>query len=411
MAAFMPSSAAFFNLNLNEDFTSMPDERLSWEIHVAMLEFFPEETAIRSGLEDYVDRFAVAYPGRSQGLEVLPGEFKVVDDVRNCLYTVRRTDFTPAGIDIAPIIHRFLGLDQRQLDNRVQLCIQSMPWFESAVPIRVALSYIRGHWVPADCYLHAWELGHPRGQRFVIQTDAVNLWVRDLATNITYEVTAAKLAPGIRVRDLLRMPELLHKPGAFYERHDASREWEFGEDWSSYRAPCHATELALTAHRYWVWTHKFMHECPNSGRETTDDPVAEIDQVLLRLGIDDLDALLESAEEEELDEDIEIDEVSSRAGAEHAPGATPNSLPDSLPDLESVSDSSGDSENVAPEQSDPGEASGKDSEGDVLSVAWEEYAIGVNGPGWYHFCVRFADGVEVGHAGLLDDNEDVCGPV
>ncbi|EJD33834.1 hypothetical protein AURDEDRAFT_117805 [Auricularia subglabra TFB-10046 SS5] len=384
----------------------MPDERLSWTIHVALLEYFPEETATRSGLQDYVDRFAVAYPGRSQGLEVLPGEFKVVDDVRNCLYTVRRTDFTPAGIDIAPILQRFLGLNQQQLDERVQLCTQSMPWFESAVPIRVALSYIRGHWVPADCYLHAWELGHPRGQRFLIQTDAVDLWVRDLATNITYEVTAAKLAPGISIRDLLRMPELLHKPGALYERHDASREWEYGEDWASYRAPCHATELALTVHRYWVWTHEFMHERPNSRRETSDDPLAEIDQALLRLGIDDLDALLESTEEEELDEDLETEEVSSRAGAERAPSATP----DSLPDLESVSNSSGNSEDVAPEQNDSGDASGEDSDDEVLSVAWEEYAIGVNGPGWYHFRVRFADGVEVGHAGLLDDDEDVSGP-
>ncbi|EJD34383.1 hypothetical protein AURDEDRAFT_117631, partial [Auricularia subglabra TFB-10046 SS5] len=365
----------------------MPDEHLSWSIHIVLLAYFPEETATRSGLQDYVDRFTVAYPGRSQGLEVLPGEFKVVDDVRNCLYTVLRTDFTPAGIDIAPILQRFLGLNQQQLDERVQLCTQSMPWFESAVPIRIALSYICGQWVPADCYLHPWELRHPRGQRFLIQTDAVDLWVRDLATNITYEVTAAKLAPGISIRDLLRMPELLHKPGALYERHDASREWEYGEDWASYWAPCHATELALTVHRYWVWTHEFMHERPNSRRETSDDPRAEIDQALLQLGIDDLDALLESTEEEELDEDIETKEVSSRAGAERAPSATP----DSLPDLESVSDSSGNSEDVALEQSDPGDASGEDSDDEVLSVAWEEYTSGTNGPGWYHFRVCFAD--------------------
>lgn len=382
MSAFIPSTAAFAAADDQLDYTRAPDERLAWAIHVALLEFFPQDTAFRAELQDPADRFCVAYPARSQGLYVHPGTFKVVDDVRNCVYTVKRADFTPNGIDIGRIIYGFLGLANAQLDERVQLCTKPTPWFDSGRPIRCALSYVQGCWVPVDNYLHAWDLGYPRDQRFIIQTDAVDLWVRDLATNLVYETTAAELAPGILIRDLVKKPELLHKPGALYMRYDASREWEPGEDWVSYRAPNHYVELELTAHRYWVWQNEFDKSRTERDAVPSSSPGPEVDSAVLNLDLD-MDEAMDAAPETVVSSDDESPSVPASPMAESDAGSAPDSLPDLLPVSDSSSSSSSDSVRSSPEPE-------SDSEGEIVSLTWEEYGRGAHGAGWYRHQVRFA---------------------
>ncbi|EJD38067.1 hypothetical protein AURDEDRAFT_172828 [Auricularia subglabra TFB-10046 SS5] len=399
MAAFLPSfSPVFARDDLQVDYTVAPDQRLAWAIHVQMLEFFPPETAIRGGLQDPADRFAVAYPAHAQGFHVPHGTFKVMDDTRNCIYVAERSDFTRTGIDIAPIIHRHLGLTQTQLDERVQLCTKSTPWFESGVPICYALSYIRGCWVPADNYIHAWELGYPRYQWFLIQTDAVDLWVRDLATNLVYQTSAAELAPGIRVRDLIRKPELLHKPGALYQRHDASRSWDCDDDWTKHRAPCHITELQLTVHRYWLWKQEF-----NAARAQDPETVAavgtgNVDRGILNLNIDDVDEDMDSADETE---SVQLEPTRSNTSSA-PPQRQACPTPDSMPDLESVSSSGSECSGPGSGDEDDIPTDLESQEGDVESVTWEEYVDGEHGPGWYRYHACFAVGQGIESDGLFD---------
>ncbi|EJD53444.1 hypothetical protein AURDEDRAFT_158020 [Auricularia subglabra TFB-10046 SS5] len=398
MAAFLPSfSPVFAHDDLQVDYTVAPDQRLSWAIHVQLLEFFPPETAIRRGLQDPADRFAVAYPAHAQGFHVPHGSFKVVDDRRNCIYVVERRDFTKDGIDITPMIHRHLGLLQTQLDERVQLCTKSTPWFESGVPIRCALSYIRGCWVPADSYIHAWELGYPRYQLFLIQTDAVDLWVRDLATNLVYQTSASELAPGIRVRDLIRKPELLHKPGALYQRHDTSRNWDDGEDWTKYRAPCHLTELQLTVHRYWLWKQEF-NAARAHGHETAAVGTGHVDRGILNLNLDDLDEEMDSADETESVQLEPTRRNSTSVPSQRAACPTP----DSMPELEAVSDSSSKCAGARSRDEDDIPSDLESQDGDVQSVTWEEYIDGEHGLGWYRYHAHFATGPSAGSDGPFD---------
>ena len=68
-----------------------------------------------------------------------------------------------------------------------------------------------------------------------------------------------------------------------------------------------------------------------------------------------------------------------------------------------------DAESVASEPSNGGYTSDIGSEGEVASLAWEEYTLGANGPGWYYLRARFADGFEISHAGLMEGEEDDAG--
>ncbi|EJD34650.1 hypothetical protein AURDEDRAFT_176320 [Auricularia subglabra TFB-10046 SS5] len=365
------------------DYTRTTDERLARHVKSEFLNFFPPETAQRARLICPEDRFNVAYPAKGMGLFVPHGILKVVDDVRNCVYVVERSKVTPHGINVASLVHGFLGLSTDQLAEMVQLCTREVPWFESGVPVATALTYVGGLWVPLLNHFHARELGLGSLQRWVIQTDARDLWVRDLATNLTYEVTASRLARGITIRDLIQLPELLNKPGALIKSHTAARDWEQGEDWRVSRPPHVARDFELTTHRYWVWRNQYMPQ-PATGDRNPLDAFDDSIFALLSLGraVQEMDDSPETKVGEELPVPV------------GAPVNTPEQASagscDSMPSLVSVSDSSASGSRSSPEQ-------GSERGSDVQSVSpaaaptvprveqpgtWEEYLFSAHGARW-----------------------------
>ncbi|EJD34386.1 hypothetical protein AURDEDRAFT_176564 [Auricularia subglabra TFB-10046 SS5] len=379
MAAVFPSFLRAVNGEAQFDYTRATDERIARHIKAELVNYFPPESALRFRLQDPVDRFTVAYPGLSMGLFVQHTQFKVVDDVRNCVYVVDRALITYRGVNIENIIHAFLGLSQDDLYETLQLCTRNLPWFANSTPVMGALTYVNGLWVPVINHIHARELGFPRLQRWAIQTDAVDIWIRDIATNVTYEVSVVQLARGIRIRDLLKQPEFLNKPGAFIKSHTAARDWEIGEDWTVTRSPSISLDLEITTHRYWVWRNQFA---PPPDPTQPPNPIDALDDAILALlSLGQLGrVVVESAQETVASEDSE--------SATDAPG--PAAKPDvrvsgdSPPGLLAVSDSSesgSESDSVhslSPSSDDGGHVSAPAEPGS----AWQEYLFSAHGARW-----------------------------
>ncbi|EJD51361.1 hypothetical protein AURDEDRAFT_159765 [Auricularia subglabra TFB-10046 SS5] len=348
------------------DYTQANDERIARHLKNEFLNFFPSETAIRACLICPEDRFSVAYPARSMGLFVPHGVFKIVDDIRNCVFVFERLSLTPAGANIAAVVHEFLGLSEEQLDESIQLCTRAVPWFDSGVPVATALTYVGGLWVPLLNHIHAGELGLPRFTRWVIQTDALDLWIRDLATNLTYELSVSVLARGICVHDLIQLPEFIDKPGALIKSNTAARDLEPGEDWTHPRPGNFTRELELTTHRYWVWRNQFSIPQPSNPLDSFDDAVLALIS-LARVG-----QAVETTEESDTSED---DEPVARA-RRSATQPRADSSDDSLPDLIPVSNSSDGLSSLSSASSD-GPASHPGTR-----TTWEEYLFSAHGARW-----------------------------
>ncbi|EJD38569.1 hypothetical protein AURDEDRAFT_172336 [Auricularia subglabra TFB-10046 SS5] len=378
MAATFPSFLRAVNGEPQFDYTRASDDRIARHLKVELLNYFPPESALRFRLQDPADRFTVAYPGLSMGLFVKHTQFKIVDDVRNCVYVVDRSLITYRGVNIENVIHAFLGLSQDDLYETLQLCTRNLPWFANSTPVMGALTYVNGLWVPVINHIHARELGFPRLQRWALQTDAVDLWVRDIATNVTYEVSVTQLARGIRIRDLLKQPEFLNKPGAIIKSHTAARDWELGEDWTVTRSPSISLDLEITTHRYWVWRNQFA---PPPDPTQPPNPIDALDDAILALlSLGQLGRVVESAQETHLGEDSESE--SDKAGSEAEPAV--RVARDSPPGLLAVSDSSesgGGEDDVQslPSSSDDG---GHVSAPAEPGSAWQEYLFSAHGARW-----------------------------
>ncbi|KZV79531.1 hypothetical protein EXIGLDRAFT_706862 [Exidia glandulosa HHB12029] len=284
--------------------------------------FWHPETALNFGLDRSRDRFYVARDRMSSGLAVQPGTLLLIDDIHNWQITIPLGAFTEHGLSIVPYVLEHFGLAHPDQERIVRAKIPALPWFANGTPIYGAQTLVFGLWVSLDperALDHARDLGIELTERWFVQSNGVRCWIRDAANGFAYEVDEEMLERGIRVLDILRLPELKDMPGEMVLGHNSYTPLAPGESWSRPVSPFRALETALFG-EHW--------------RRDWDDELHSIvvdnepfdDNALALLGVRAVVDAMEGAPQT-------LDDVEQRS-------ASPTSTSSSMPELVSASDSS-----------------------------------------------------------------------
>ncbi|KZV78653.1 hypothetical protein EXIGLDRAFT_783470 [Exidia glandulosa HHB12029] len=223
-------------------------------LHREFVRFHSNETAIRFGYKDVLSRFVVISHDDPMGIRVPTGGWMIVDEVHNRLLPVERTDLTTHGLSALWIVSRQPGLTQRDLSRIFHVGnLRDTPWADASYVFPVALTLIRGYFLPVTSLQQAIAYGFEQGDRFALQTTGALYWIRDLATNMAYEVDAAMLRAGVTLAQVLRMPEVFTVSGQLIPGRNAWEQVGPESDWA--RAPVYseAHMLQLAAFRAFKW--------------------------------------------------------------------------------------------------------------------------------------------------------------
>ncbi|KZV88975.1 hypothetical protein EXIGLDRAFT_772194 [Exidia glandulosa HHB12029] len=214
----------------------------------AFCEFFSPYTAWLEHFSSPEQRFAVVAYGHPCAPDVAPGYIAVFDRVNGIEFVVPAGAFSADELDVAHVVLQRLGLGLVLGQDLVRADVQTL---STRVKGR-ALTWIDGGWASVSTLADAVELGLRWSDRFVVQTNGVDLVVLDQAYGLAFLVTSGELYEGIAVADLLRKTQLTDWNGQLIGAHPPSTRIYASDDWVS-----SVFESDPGFHRYSQWESYF----------------------------------------------------------------------------------------------------------------------------------------------------------
>ncbi|EJD48353.1 hypothetical protein AURDEDRAFT_123095 [Auricularia subglabra TFB-10046 SS5] len=180
------------------------------QLQLALADYFSPLTPRRNGIQPSGRRFHIITAGDPDAVDVMPEYFVVYDEVREAELVFPITSFGPLGVDVGRAVAAHLGVTERDLGRILRLGGRSPPLVER---IYGALTQIGNVWAVVRTIHDLVECGGDETDRWLLQTNGAEIWLRDQLYGTCYELSTADLTSGITLAEALRRPELGDRPG------------------------------------------------------------------------------------------------------------------------------------------------------------------------------------------------------
>ncbi|EJD49839.1 hypothetical protein AURDEDRAFT_161393 [Auricularia subglabra TFB-10046 SS5] len=193
-------------------------------------------TAFRRGLRDEERRFHIFAAGDADAPDPMPEYLVAYDEVREAELVFPVTAFSALGVDVGRAVYAHLGVAERDLGRIFKLPGRPAPLVE---PIFGALTRIGTVWAVVRTVGDLVDCGGNDTDRWLLQTNGVEFWVRDQLYGTCYEIPLSELTEGITLAEALGRAELPPRPGTLMGREekrctsfpaDATRDWQLPQD-------------------------------------------------------------------------------------------------------------------------------------------------------------------------------------
>ncbi|EJD47323.1 hypothetical protein AURDEDRAFT_163533 [Auricularia subglabra TFB-10046 SS5] len=248
------------------------------QLQLALADYFSPLTARRSGIRPSGRRFHIIAAGDPDAVDVMPEYFVVYDEVREAELVFPITSFGPLGVDVGRAVAAHLGVTERDLGRVLRLGGRSPPLVER---IYSALTQIGNVWAVVRTIHDLVECGGNETDRWLLQTNGAEIWLRDQLYGSCYELSVADLTSGITLAKALRRPELGDRPGVLGGR-EATRCTSFATDsFHDWQAPWEPSVADVC--RRGEWMEYIAERCARlfsrDAEYRAGEPAAEVTRV------------------------------------------------------------------------------------------------------------------------------------
>ncbi|EJD36663.1 hypothetical protein AURDEDRAFT_174262 [Auricularia subglabra TFB-10046 SS5] len=183
----------------------------------------------RGNLTSPRERFIVETPESASIPGVASGYVSFYDVLHGVELEFRISDYRYDEFDFGQAYLQHYGISYAELERPIRYETPALPW---GVPLRGALTYVDGFWIAGSTLQAAVEQGLDSRQRWILQTNGIEYWMRDRAYGLCFEVDRLALWQGTTLAAIIHGPEFFDGRGQLDVPLDKCYALEVGADWT-----------------------------------------------------------------------------------------------------------------------------------------------------------------------------------